>query len=288
MLTTDPEPRAGAPFAQHVLQRTVVLPELRVLFLPTPKAGCTSVLWLLADMARIPPATFEHSSGPEPSPALSVHDMRRWPPACRFSELAPEERGEILRAGDWLRFSLVRNPADRLWSAWQSKLLLREPRFVEAFGDAPWFPRVPRLPAEVIEDFRAFVAAVGRGEAHDVHWSVQASLVAQLPLTHLGRVERIADTLERLREHVGEDAWPGEEPRENATPLRLPPGGYDRECTEVLREVYEADFELFGYDEPKPAGVDLDWEERTAALLPLVRMIVEERGRAARIHAVAR
>ena len=43
-----PTTRARAPFAQHVLQRTVVLREHRVLFLPNPKAGCTSLLWLLA------------------------------------------------------------------------------------------------------------------------------------------------------------------------------------------------------------------------------------------------
>lgn len=288
MLATDTTPtRAGAPYAQHVLQRTVVLREPRVLFLPNPKAGCTSVLWLLAALARIPPATFEHSTGPEPSPALTVHDMRRWPPACRFSDLDPDERDAILAAPDWLRFSIVRNPAERLWSAWQSKLLLREPRFVERFGDAPWFPRIPRQPGEVLEDFRAFVAAVGRGEAHDVHWSVQASLLDRLALTHVGRVERMGETLERLRAHAG-DAWPGEQPRENASPLRLPPGGYDRESLTTVAGIYAVDFERFGYAPPPPAAIAADWEERTAALLPLVRTIVEERGRAARLQAIAR
>ena len=38
-------------FAQHVELRTVVLPELRVLYLPIPKAGWTTVLWLLAELA---------------------------------------------------------------------------------------------------------------------------------------------------------------------------------------------------------------------------------------------
>ena len=41
-------------FTDHILQRTVVLPELRVLFLPIPKAGCTSMLWLLAESGRHP------------------------------------------------------------------------------------------------------------------------------------------------------------------------------------------------------------------------------------------
>ena len=280
--------RAGAPFAQHVLQRTVVLRDRRVLFLPNPKAGCTSVLWLLASLARIPPAAFEHSAGPEPSPALTVHDMRRWPPACRFSDLEPDERDAILASPDWMRFTLVRHPGERLWSAWQSKLLLREPRFVELFGDAPWFPRIPRQPAEIVEDFRAFVAAVGRHEAHDVHWSVQSSLLERLPLTHIGRVERMADTLERLREHAGEARWPSELPRENSSPLRLPPGGYDRGGLRTLHEVYGPDLDRFGYEPPQPAAAEHDWEERAAALLPLIRTLIDERARSARLHAVAR
>ena len=43
----------GPHFARHVAQRTVVLPQHRVLFLPMPKAGCTSVLWLLAELAGL-------------------------------------------------------------------------------------------------------------------------------------------------------------------------------------------------------------------------------------------
>jgi len=71
----EPEPSMGVPFSRHVDQRTVVLPELRVLFLPVPKAGCTTLLWLLADLAGLPLERFAKSTLPEVSPALTVHDM---------------------------------------------------------------------------------------------------------------------------------------------------------------------------------------------------------------------
>jgi Sulfotransferase family len=188
--TTPAQPR---PFTRHVLKRTVVLPELKVLFLPMPKAGCTSVLWMLSELAGIEPETFARSPTPEVTPALTVHDMNLWRPEHRLIEYSDAERERLLAEDGWFRFSIVRHPATRLWSAWQSKLLLREPRFVEDFGEAPWFPRVPERPADLVEDFRRFVAALGRGEAEDdVHWTVQEELVSQLPLNHVGRVERLS------------------------------------------------------------------------------------------------
>ena len=76
-------------FSHHVLQRTVVLPELRVLFLPVPKAGCTSVLWLLAALAGLRVERFAQSILPEVSPALTVHDMSLWRPEHRLADYEP-------------------------------------------------------------------------------------------------------------------------------------------------------------------------------------------------------
>ena len=212
-------------FTHHVLQRTVVLPELRVLFLPVPKAGCTSVLWLLADLAGIPPERFSRSRLAEVTPALTVHDTNLWAPH-RLADFEGDERERVLAEDGWLRFTIVRDPVRRLWSAWQTKLLLREPRFVDAFGDQPWFPRVPERPADLREDFRSFVAALSNPSVEDVHWGVQHELVSQLPLTHVGRVERFDETLARLREHLG-DRRPGEPGRENRSPLSMPADAYD-------------------------------------------------------------
>ena len=126
-------------FAAHVRSHTVVLPRQRVLFLPMPKAACTSVLWTLAELAGMTPEDFEGSTLPEPSAALTVHDMNAWAPDHRFARYEGEARRRILEE-DWLRFTVVRDPWHRLWSAWVSKLLLREPRFVATHGEQPWFP----------------------------------------------------------------------------------------------------------------------------------------------------
>jgi sulfotransferase famil protein len=279
------------PFARHVARRAVVLDDLRILFLPNPKSGCTSMLWLLAELAGIPLERFSNSTLPEVSPALTVHDMALWGPGYRLSDYGDEERERILGEGGWLRFSIVRHPATRLWSAWQSKLLLREPRFVDLFGEEPWFPRLPDEPAHLVEDFRLFVQALPRGTARDVHWAAQRDLLAQLPLGHIGRIERLSDSLAVLREHVGDERMPATPERENRSSLPLPPHAYENEDTRAaLDEFYRADFEEYNY-EPLPASSDESevsaWEDRVAPLLPLLRDAIEKHARIGQLNRVA-
>lgn len=281
---------ASPPFANHVLQRTVVLPELQVLFLPIPKAGCTTVLWLLAELARIPLETFARSDLSEASPALTVHDMSLWREEHRLASYEGEERERVLTEEGWFRFSVVRHPGTRVWSAWQSKLLLREPRFVATFGDEPWFPRVPERPAELVEDFRRFVAALPSGTAEDVHWAVQHDLIGQLPLTHVGRVERLHDSIALLRKHVPEGLWPAEAVRENRSRLPMPPGAYDDASVAVLHDRYRADFDRYGYEgvAPDEDTAVADWEERVAPLLPVLRDTIDRHARIGQLAGLAR
>jgi hypothetical protein len=291
----DPDPsRPGEtdfPFAQHVEMRTVVLAELRVLYLPIPKAGWTTVLWLLSELAGIPAETFEHSTLPGVSPALTVHDMSLWGAGRRLADYEGEERERILTEDGWLRFSLVRDPAPRLWSAWQSKLLLREPRFLSDYGEEPWFPQIPSSPEDVVEEFRRFVAAVEAGEAVDVHWAVQQELIEQLPLGHVGRLESLDETLALLRSHVPEAIWPSETRHENRTPLRMPVGAFADKTAEALNRHYSRDFRAYGYEPVKPAsGKDAltDWVEQVAPLVPLVQETIDRHMRIGQLHRMAR
>ena len=278
-------------FAQHIELRTVVLPELRVLYLPIPKAGWTTILWLLADLAGIPAETFDHSTLPGVSPALTVHDMGLWGPGRRLADYQGEERERVLTEDGWLRFTVVRNPAPRVWSAWQSKLLLREPRFVSEYGDEPWFPRIPREPADPVEDFRRFVAAVAAGEAVDVHWAVQHDLVARLPIEHVGRLESLDDTLAVLRAHVPDELWPARTRHDNRTPLPLPRAAFDAATAEGLNRHYADDFAEYGYDPVEPSAdgqAVAEWRERATPILPHVQETIDRHVRIGQLHRMAR
>ncbi len=286
---STPEP--SLPFADHVERRTVVLLEQRILFLPMPKAGCTSVLWLLAELAGIPPETFAQSSLPEVSPALTIHDMNLWGNGHRLRDYEGAERARVLTEEGWLRFSVVRHPAPRLWSAWQSKLLLREPRFLDTFGEEPWFPRFPDEPADLVEDFRRFVAALPGGSAEDVHWAVQHDLAAQLPLTHVGHLETLDETLGLLRAHLSEEVELPAGNEENRMALPLPPGAYDDVSRRVLHGRYRDDFDHFGFarveplDDEEAAG---GWEEDVRPLIPMLRDMIDKNTRIGQLHRIAR
>jgi hypothetical protein len=266
-------------FERHVRQQTVVLPEQRILFLPVPKAACTSLLWGLADLAGLPASRFSRSGRDEPTAALTIHDMSLWDQEHRLAEHDLDEDG-------WLRFTVVRDPWTRLWSAWQSKLLLREPRFHETFGEREWFPRVPGHPREVVTDFRRFLAAVAAGGAADVHWAPQLDLVRRLPLNHVGLVERLGETLARVERHAGRPlVLPA---AENAGSLPLPPHAFATEVTGILRERYRADLEAFGYPLDPPVEEAADWERRAGQLLPAIRARIDDHDRVAQLHRLAR
>jgi hypothetical protein len=279
------------PFSKHVELRTIVLRDLRVLYLAMPKAGCTTVLWALADLAGIPAEAFERSTWPGVYPALTVHDMSVWGEGHRLADYSGEERERILTEDGWLRFSAVRNPANRLWSAWQSKLLLREPRFLAEYGEELWFPRLPERPEDLLTEFRRFVAAVGAGEAVDVHWAVQHDLASQLPLGHIGRLEQLDETLALLSAHVPGGITGDASDRENRSPLPMPPVAYDEASAAVLHDVYGADFENYGYEPAQPVDdpeTTAEWAQWVTPLLPVLRDTVSKHERIGQLHRLAR
>lgn len=281
----------GLGLRDHVVRRTIVLPEHRILFMPTPKAACTTILWQLARLGGQPLDRFEESGLSEVSTALTVHDMTRWEQRFRFSKLSEEQRAEILASEDWLRFTIVRDPASRVWSAWQSKLLLREPRFVAEFGEQPWFPRIPDTPDHVIEDFRSFVRALADLALEDAHWTLQRDLLAGLSFTHIGRTEALADTIALVEAHLaalgtGETLEPG---RDNRTPLRLPASAYDEAGAEVMNRRYAADFETYGYAPVVPATEpDTAWAEAVVPVLPLLADVIDRNRRVGQLAGIAR
>lgn len=280
---------ASETASRGALTRGIVIEELRIVYVPVSKAACTSLRWLLADLLGLARGSFEDPEAFRATQGQTIQNVNKWPPEYIVQRAAPSWLQEVAEDESWFRFSVVRDPARRLWSAWQSKLLLRQPGFVERFGGEPWFPEVPSSPEDVIEGYERFVAALEAEEDRrpsDPHWRLQTELLGDAPpaLNHIGKVERLGETLGLLGEHVarfGRRLPPMR--HENVTPLAYPEGLLGEKTLRIVRERYAPDYRAFDYPVPgeTPPANDAAqaWNERTRLLLGVVATLISHNER---------
>ncbi|MDN5851777.1 MAG: sulfotransferase family protein, partial [Actinomycetia bacterium] len=209
----------------------------------------------------------------------------QWPRNLRMRRPTPEDAKDAGVDSTWFVFSAVRDPRERLWSAWQSKFLVRRRRYVDEFGDESWFPRVPVEPSQVIEDFARFVGALTAGATDlmrsNVHFRGQARTVLDAPfdVAHLYEVRDIPTLLDDVGAHLRPyDVSVPELRRDNTTPLKLTAdvlaGGVD----ETIVDLYRDDFDRLGHlwpEEPRTVSSS-SWSE--AAFLDISsRVALHER-----------
>lgn len=276
----------------HVLQRSLVLEEARLLYVPTPKAACTSMMWALADLAGLTADHFLQSPSFEPTAELTIHDMDRWPDEHRLDRLAAERQTRALNENGWLRFTLVRDPVRRLWSAWQSKVLVREPSFIRRYANRSWFPTEPPEPGQIVARYRAFLAAVDAGivpgdpptlddVADNPHWRPQSALLggSGMRLFRIGRLENLGDMLAALEKHLANRGLLGLHLR-SAKAFSIPyhPALLGSAGRSTVARLYAADLDQFGYRVPAAEEVQSDlgaWAELAAQMIPAVEVAIE-------------
>lgn len=276
-------PSAAEQLRRHTQTRVVVLADRRILFVPMPKSGCTSVLWTLADLAGLDRQRFTSTRMAEISRAMAIHDMTLWRPEHVWANHSADEQAAILAASDWMRLTVVRDPAPRLWSAWQSKVLLQEPRFVRRFADEPWWPGDVRTVDDVVAAFRDFVRALDTDPdlaPHDAHWGPQTGLLDGFPMTFVGHAEDPDATRAAIGAHIGDPGrLAGPVPRENANPIPYSPCVYDAATADVLNRVFAADFETYGYPLLDLTGTSeekaREWRELASSRMRLVSELTE-------------
>jgi hypothetical protein len=267
----------------HVEGRTIILPDLKLIFMPIPKAAWTAMLWALAPLAGMSAETFERSTKPEISPEMAVHDMRIWAAhGFLLRDVSENRRAEVLRDPEWLRFTVVRDPAQRLWSGWQSKILLQEPLYYGFHRDKGWFPRPPSDAADIVSDFRSFIQAMSDGfgsdtKMRDAHWGPQTDAIDLLPLNHIGRFEEIATTQSVLQEHVAKQGGPALHfARANASALPYDPLVFDEPSRATVDRIYRRDYAELGYPQVAlPSATDLEqWAKRVEPQFGAMRDLV--------------
>ena len=232
-----------------------VLPEHRVVYMSVTKAACTSLRWMVADLAGEDLGAFTRSTSGVQSSLMTIHGGRgRWKHTPRLSDLDADQLADIRPENGWFIFAAIRDPWTRLWSAWQSKFLVRHNSFVRDYSMEPFFPRVPEKPLDVVEDFHRFVELrpwTTNPLLHkDVHFAPQARSVAldRVPYTRVYDVRQMSTLFTDLHQHLRSVGLDQElyTPRANETPLALTREVMGNGVREAVEEIYAIDFEQFG------------------------------------------
>jgi hypothetical protein len=177
-------------------------------------------------------------------------------------ELDDEELAQITPENGWFVFAVVRHPAARLWSGWQSKFLLHEPHFSKHFPEATW-PRIPTSTSDVVEDFHTFVRNLAADPTapifHDRHFRSQSRLLRpdRVPYSRVYQTAEFGELMSDLEAHLkplGLNGMPTLR-RSNETPLAPVEQLFTAEVVDVVGRHYAADFEEFGYPDVVPKGL---------------------------------
>jgi hypothetical protein len=240
---------------------TYVLPRFKTVYVSVNKAACTSLKWLVAGLQGENPEHFHRTLSSEVTRDMTIHRRSRWQRTPMAVDLTESELAEISPDNGWFIFGVVRHPSARMFSAWQSKLLLHEPWWtVREHGHQPWFPRAPRSTDDIAEDFERFVAAMAAEPDQRImrnrHFAPQARLLApdRMPYSRIYETRQIPELLTDLEAHLRGVGWEGtlEMPRANEAPLKPLARLFTPSVVEGLEKLYREDFEAFGFDDPLP------------------------------------
>lgn len=265
----------------------------RLLYISTPKVACTSLKWWLASLEGCAEALRAVTESGESDPDLSIHD--------NFHKIAPHVTGldlnglsEALSSDAFFRFAVVRNPFKRIFSAWQSKLLLREPYQIGPYTKLEFFHHQIRHGKDITTAFEGFLEHLANNEAPtfwDHHWTPQITLLRPdlIDYTRLTKIEHTGELSSALQEWLGPYAPdPFSLRRVNESLIPYIPNFISDRSAELIRILYAEDFDTFGYQRQIPSSPrDFSAEQLEVAIkaIQLIRARHERLGdRAAQIQ----
>lgn len=209
----------------------------RLIYVETPKVGCTSIKKILqyneldCDESRLPSDVHEREQSPLKSPNA-------------------DEAGFVRRlaSSEYFTFTFVRDPITRVLSAYLDKIVAQP-------GEVTPAQREMGIdPAERIPTFAEFIEMVHRQRPFDmnVHWAPQAFLLGidKVQYDYIGRFECFNQSIEHLVARRGLKLPPsamrhGRAHATNASDLLG--RHYTNAALERVREIYHDDFRYLGY-----------------------------------------
>ncbi len=233
-------------------KRAYVVADKRLVFISLAKNACTTLKWTIAELAGEDLSTFGNRLSSGVSPDDAIHPRGQWRKAVMLGQVPAEVRRTIHPDNGWFVFAVVRDPRSRLFSAWENKFLMRNPKFLH-LRDEPWYPDLPEGPEDVVESFARFVEAMRADPGHelhaDSHFSTQVALLSEHEIDY-SRIYDLTEMSQLRRDLEAHLATVGDPTaitlrRSNDTPLAANAAVFAGSVREQVEELYAADFARF-------------------------------------------
>jgi uncharacterized membrane-anchored protein YhcB (DUF1043 family) len=248
-------PEADDPLAEFGASgRAYVVPKYKLLYISTAKNACTSLKWLIAELAGEDLARFRPGLSPTIVDGQAVHQRHLFEHTPRLDQISADLRRTISPDNGWFVFSVLRDPRVRLFSAWENKMLMHNPHF-RRFRHEAWYPPVPVDAEDVVRSFAQFVDLLDKQPDHEVHldthFASQTSLVRRDIVTY-SKLYEISELnsalLPDLATHLRTFGWDGELTlrRSNDTPLWANGQALTEPICSQIERIYADDFANFG------------------------------------------
>ena len=223
-----------------------VVEQAKVLYTKASKSACTTMLWTIIELDGLDPASLPFATRPSVMRSQVVHDASIHP-VPTIDKVSPELRHEALTSDEWMRLAIIRDPYARLYSAWESRILLDNPGQWQSFPQ----PDLVRIDGriDVTESFRTFVATMvehrGIWQA-DPHFAQQVHVLAldEIDYTDLVTTSQLNLLFERLSERVGR---PITARKSNEGLSIKPEQAYDAATAALVEQLYDLDLERLGF-----------------------------------------
>lgn len=218
----------GGPGRDPNRLQIMVLERPRIAYLPIAKNACSTLKAEMVALSDLPDAQKAELLAGDIHQATDEGDT-----GLLLKDRAPDDAARLLTEPGWMRFAVVREPVDRLVSAYVEKFVIRRERKrvatapviaairgVAEPGDAE-FARGIRF-AEFLEHLLAHPP-----ETHDPHWRPQSLSLSYMSCTHLYAMEHLDRLAEDLAARTGRKVTLGVRNRHRAETGTVVPGAAD-------------------------------------------------------------
>jgi len=249
----------------------------KLLYIATPKVACTSLKWWFAALEGYAQALYNINDSSESDPELVVHESHKVAP--HVTGLVKADLYDALTSDEYFRFAVVRNPYKRIFSAWQSKLVLQEPLQVGRYTKFDFFNLPISSRQDIAPAFESFLEHLAANESPsfwDHHWTPQASLLKPeiIQYSQIARIEDTAALSNALKAWLGGYLPnPFDSHRANESLIPFQPDFITPRSAELLRAMYAEDFDVFGYDRELPAAKERFSEDEANVALKAVHLL---------------